>query len=248
MSILFLAYIFLGFANLVTSQSTIRCRSCNRASTLSDCNKLVVCDATLEDCYMDQILTDQLTVVYEGGCRAKTVCSSSGRKRNDFIACSRCCDYEEDCNRHLCGIKDDTISISQCYSCDYRTSEQSEVKDPKSCVTLDTCQPNEVCYATMSDIGGKDTFFYGCLSKLQCRFLMNNAYNEYKMCVTRSVQPPPGMTYDQACGHIGKRATSLCHSCCADGGCNYGTCQELNARIFRLADAGKFDMNTLKVI
>ncbi|XP_060571220.1 uncharacterized protein LOC132729469 [Ruditapes philippinarum] len=230
----------------VTTSNIRRCRQCNRASTLSDCNKLVTCDSTLEDCFMDELITDQLTVVYVGGCRAKTVCNSSGKKRrNDLVACSRCCDFDEDCNKRLCGIKDDTLNSSQCYSCDHRTSEQSEVKDPKTCVTLDTCQPNEVCYATTTDIGGKDTFYYGCLSKLQCGFLMEKAYKDFQDCVSNKTALAPGPARDAVCGNVG-RATSLCHSCCADGGCNYGTCEELNNRIFALAENGKFDIKTLK--
>ncbi|XP_060567080.1 uncharacterized protein LOC132725903 [Ruditapes philippinarum] len=196
---------------------------------------------------MDELITDQLSVVYNGGCRAKAVCNTLGRKRNDLVTCSRCCGTGLDCNKRLCGIKDDTLNSSQCYSCDHRTSEQSEVKDPKSCVTLDTCQPNEVCYTTQSDIGGKDTFFYGCLSKLQCQFLMKTAYENYKNCVSNKTALPPGPQRDAVCGVIG-HVTSLCHSCCADGGCNYGTCEEQNNRIFTLAENGKFDIKTLKAI
>ncbi|XP_053374073.1 uncharacterized protein LOC123530975 [Mercenaria mercenaria] len=117
----------------ITSSNLIRCRLCNRARTLSDCNKLVACDSTLEYCYMDELYTDQRTVVYEGGCRSKDVCSQSGRKRRaDQVTCSRCCDFEVDCNKRLCGIKDDTIIASQCYSCDHRLPSKSEVKDPRN--------------------------------------------------------------------------------------------------------------------
>ncbi|XP_053380736.1 uncharacterized protein LOC123548065 [Mercenaria mercenaria] len=234
-----------------TPSNIIRCRLCNRANTLSDCNKLVTCDSTLEDCFMDELITDQLTVVYVGGCRAKDVCNQSGRKRRgrrgDLVACSRCCDFDEDCNKRLCGIKDDTINSSQCYSCDHRTSEQSEVKDPKKCVTLDTCQPNEMCYANQADIGGKDSFFYGCMSKLRCGILMRQAYEYYRVCTANDTAPlQPGTTQAEYCGNIGKRSTDLCHSCCDYGGCNYGTCRELNERVFTLAFNGKFDLNTLK--
>ncbi|XP_053373401.1 uncharacterized protein LOC128546585 [Mercenaria mercenaria] len=229
-----------------TSSNSIRCRLCNRANTLSDCNKLVTCDSTLEDCFMDEGITDQLTTVYVGGCRAKDVCSQSGRKRRgDLLTCSRCCGLE-DCNKRLCGIKDDTINSSQCYSCDHRTSVQSEVKDPMKCVTLDTCQPNEMCYANQADIGGADTFFYGCMSKLRCGILMQQAYEYYKICVANVTAPPIGETWLTYCGNTAKRSTDLCHSCCDYGGCNYGTCKELNERMFKLAINGKFDMKTLK--
>ncbi|XP_060567082.1 uncharacterized protein LOC132725906 [Ruditapes philippinarum] len=140
------SFIFMGFATLVSPLSTIKCRLCNQARTLADCNSLVTCDATLEKCFMDEFITHQPTVVYNGGCRAKSVCDISGGKRSDMLACSRCCALGDDCNKRLCGIKDDTLNSTQCYSCDHRSSQQSEVKDPSSCVILGTCQPNEVCY------------------------------------------------------------------------------------------------------
>ncbi|XP_060557471.1 uncharacterized protein LOC132717905 [Ruditapes philippinarum] len=241
-------YIFVGIATVVSSQSTIRCRWCNRASTLSDCNKLIICDATLEECFMDELLTDQLTVVYQGGCRSKDVCAKSGKKRSDLVTCSRCCGFGDDCNKRLCGIKDGTLTSSQCYSCDNRNSHGFGVTDPKLCVTLETCQPNEVCYTSQEDFGGKDTFYYGCFNKAICDNLMNNAYQDFRLCVSNKTGLSPGFDRDAICGNIGRRATSICHSCCADGGCNYGTCHEQNARIFTLAENGKFDMTTLKSI
>ncbi|KAL4235961.1 hypothetical protein ACF0H5_004349 [Mactra antiquata] len=232
----------------------LQCRSCNRATKLSDCNRLVACDATLEDCYMDELVTDQLTVVYNAGCRAKDVCSSVGNhgKRNDFISCSRCCSLSNDCNKRLCGIPDDTLSLAQCYSCDHRNSEQSEVKDPKSCVTLETCQDNEVCYTTQESLQGDNTFFFGCYSKQVCRIIMQQAYDDWRLCEKNLTQPDPGVSWTQACGsyhiNIGKRSNAICHSCCNYGGCNYGTCHEQNDRLFNLVEQGKFDLNTLKFI
>ncbi|XP_053374312.1 uncharacterized protein LOC128546925 [Mercenaria mercenaria] len=116
------------------------------------------------------------------------------------------------------------------------------------CVTLDTCQPNEMCYVNQADIGGTDSFFYGCMSKLRCKILMQQSYEYHKVCVTNTTALPLGVTWHDYCGNIGKRSTDLCHSCCDYGGCNYGTCKELNVRMFTLALNGKFDMTTLKPI
>ncbi|XP_045208636.2 uncharacterized protein LOC123560518 [Mercenaria mercenaria] len=223
------------------SNTTIRCRLCNRASTLSDCNKLVTCDSILEECYMDQLRTDQLTVVFEGGCRAKDVCSRSGRKRGDLVLCSRCCAFEEDCNKRLCGIKDDTIGNSQCYKCNHQRADMP-------CVNLAPCQPNEMCYISQKDVGGRDTFDSGCFSKLVCHSVMALAYENYRVCVLNATVPGPGLTWNERCGDIGKRQTTVCTSCCADTACNYGTCEELRDRLFKMAEVGKFDMKTLKEI
>ncbi|XP_053392363.1 uncharacterized protein LOC128555034 [Mercenaria mercenaria] len=58
-SFLIATYIAVGY-----SQTLLRCRSCTRAIDLSDCNHLTVCDATLEDCYLEQIFTDQHRVEF----------------------------------------------------------------------------------------------------------------------------------------------------------------------------------------
>ena len=60
---------------------------------------------------------------------------------------------------------------------------------------------------------------------------MGTAYNDYKNCVSNTTGLPPGPERDRICGVIVRRSASLCHSCCADGGCNYGTCQEQNGNI-----------------
>ncbi|XP_045192188.2 uncharacterized protein LOC123548740 [Mercenaria mercenaria] len=242
---LFVLFIIMLWIRSGTSQTasttTIRCRLCNNAFTLSDCNKLVTCDSTLEECYMDEVITEQRMVVYQGGCRAKDVCSRSG-KRNSKTTCSSCCGFEDDCNKRLCGIKDDTVNISQCYSCDHRRSD-------RPCLTLTSCHSNEMCYMRQEDVGGVDRFTSGCLSKLVCEHLMKRAYDFFRICGANSTLPEAGLTWVQVCGNRNnKRATALCTSCCADQACNYGTCHELNRRLFYLAENGKFDINTLKVV
>ncbi|XP_045199492.2 uncharacterized protein LOC123553861 [Mercenaria mercenaria] len=251
-SFLIATCIAVGYSGPTLPQNLLRCRSCSRARDLLDCNHLAFCDATLEDCYMEQIFTDQHTVEYNGGCRSKSLCaqtsaSTSVGKKRASVGCSSCCNSGDDCNKRLCGIKDPSIQSSECYKCDHRTSEQSEVRDPAKCITLGYCQQNEVCYVTQSDIMGSDIFFYGCQSKLRCQIVMETAYEFYKVCVA-NVTLPPFMSRSEYCGNLGRRSASLCTSCCADGGCNYGSCKNLNDRIFKLALQGKFDMKTLKVI
>ncbi|KAL4220654.1 hypothetical protein ACF0H5_021050 [Mactra antiquata] len=245
----FLLLVVLIYA--VNGQSILKCRLCNRATRLSECTSLVACDATIEECYMEELITEQLTVVYTGGCRAKDVCQrANGKKRADLASCSRCCALGNDCNKRLCGIPDDTLNTTQCYSCDHRSSQQSEVKNPEDCVTLTTCNSNEMCFTTGSDIAGSSTFFYGCQSKLICKILMKRAYEDWKICVANVTSPPSGITWTQHCGDggAGKRSTNVCNSCCNYGGCNYGSCFEQTDRLFTLAQNGKFDVATLTLI
>ena len=64
-----------------------------------------------------------------------------------------------------------------------------------------------------------------------CQYSMRLQYEHYKMCVLNVTSPAPGVTWFQACGSSHKRATELCHSCCDENNCNYGTCAELNSKI-----------------
>ncbi|KAL4220533.1 hypothetical protein ACF0H5_020931 [Mactra antiquata] len=245
------------YTNLVEAQippnQQLKCRICNRATALSDCQTQAVCDNTKEKCYMDEIITDQLTVVFTGGCRSKYVCDqvTAVGKRQDLTACTKCCD-SDDCNKVLCGIKNDLINNSQCYFCEGRdqSNPQSDVINPKDCVTMTTCQSDEVCYTGEEGFGGDSSHFhYGCHNKRTCLTLMNVAYKDYHICETNTTQPPGGVTWYEYCGdqRYHKRSRYVCHSCCNYPSCNYGSCHEQNVRLFMLADQGKFDLTTLKL-
>ncbi|XP_045169460.2 uncharacterized protein LOC123532162 [Mercenaria mercenaria] len=225
---LFVAVFFVCTVNA----GTLRCRLCNNATTLSDCNELVTCDDTLEECFMDEQVTDQLTVVYDGGCRAKDVCSMAGRKKREVcVGCSRCCAYGDDCNSGLCGIPNHNIKSTQCYSCDNRSPSLSSISRPDRCVTLTTCQADQVCFTQEGPMG---SFYYGCLSRLRCRVLMQQVFQEMDLC---NNQP-------ETCVGI-KRSQYVCNSCCAMGGCNFGSCHQQNERLYKLWKAGLFDVHTL---
>ncbi|KAL4219484.1 MAM and LDL-receptor class A domain-containing protein [Mactra antiquata] len=89
----------------------LTCLHCIGATYIDDCIGNITCDGLTEDCYMDELVTDQLTVEYNGGCRSKDVCGmGTGKKRSDMFACSRCCDYDDGCNIRLCGIKRDPLT------------------------------------------------------------------------------------------------------------------------------------------
>ncbi|XP_060567105.1 uncharacterized protein LOC132725920 isoform X3 [Ruditapes philippinarum] len=147
-SLLVVTYFILGVGAFVSTQETIRCLRCDHASSDDECGT-ITCDK-LEECYTDEVITDQLTIVYNAGCRAKQVCHSTGKRSHfidDCLGCSRCCSWRNDCNRLLCALTSASNrphNRTQCYSCDHRSSEQSDISDPRSCTTFDWCQPNEV--------------------------------------------------------------------------------------------------------
>ncbi|KAL4219485.1 hypothetical protein ACF0H5_022063 [Mactra antiquata] len=89
-----------------THRKTLMCIHCDSATYIEDCLGNRTCDGMTESCYMTEIITDQQTHIYNGGCRSKMECSAgAGKKRNIVYACSRCCDFDDGCNSQLCGIK-----------------------------------------------------------------------------------------------------------------------------------------------
>ncbi|KAL4235960.1 hypothetical protein ACF0H5_004348 [Mactra antiquata] len=225
------------------SSNTLKCRLCQRASRLSDCNSLVLCDSTLEECYMDELITDQRTVVYTGGCRGKDICQRNNLgKRSDLVSCTRCCSSGTDCNKRLCGIPDDTLNRTECYSCGLQSSVQASVRQPENCISLTTCNSHEMCYTSTHWDAGVDTHVFGCANERLCKPLMQVAYEEWKRCVKHT----HGTNVD--CGGISTRSFTICSSCCNYGGCNTETCYEQRDRLFELAWNGKLDINTLQYI
>ncbi|XP_060567103.1 uncharacterized protein LOC132725920 isoform X1 [Ruditapes philippinarum] len=281
-SLLVVTYFILGVGAFVSTQETIRCLRCDHASSDDECGT-ITCDK-LEECYTDEVITDQLTIVYNAGCRAKQrpraiynapVTFVSKNKRSGFYLLhieSRPTSSEPTPQtdliiepsataviievrsnliyqilgrvQHLIGV-----NLMRARVHDFLKRKGTERLDwpalsPDVIPTERMWNELKVCYATQTDFNGHNTFFYGCLSKLQCQFLMQNAYNDFKLCVANLTQPPSGMTRAQAC--IMKEKSSICHACCADERCNYGSCESILERIFVLALDGAFNMTTLK--
>ncbi|XP_060565946.1 uncharacterized protein LOC132724976 [Ruditapes philippinarum] len=74
LNVLFIVYFTSKSAIGQTGQTvTLACRSCNRASSLDQCSGSITCGVN-EICYLDELITNQKTVVYNAGCRANDVC------------------------------------------------------------------------------------------------------------------------------------------------------------------------------
>ncbi|KAL3870579.1 hypothetical protein ACJMK2_038629, partial [Sinanodonta woodiana] len=50
---------------------TLTCRSCHNAATLNDCIGKETCRQN-EQCYLDAVITSELRIRYNGGCRSLT--------------------------------------------------------------------------------------------------------------------------------------------------------------------------------
>ncbi|XP_052790034.1 uncharacterized protein LOC128224269 isoform X2 [Mya arenaria] len=225
---------------IIPYQNIIRCRACNNAVTLDDCSTLTVCDNRTEMCYMEEIITASFTILYRGGCRARQHCNPStqsiGRRNSlELTSCSECCSLNNDCNHRLCGIRSSLVNVSQCYHCDSSAagSTQSDVMNPEDCVTLTTCDANEVCQAeTHYRPGLSLTFRYGCQNINMCKLLMKRAFEHLQECDGRE-------------GTEGCQFQSTCYACCADGGCNYSDCSSLQKRLYQLYKNQLFSLDTL---
>ncbi|KAH3794545.1 uncharacterized protein LOC127839230 [Dreissena polymorpha] len=243
LSVLFGGFLIAAWAVLaqIPAEHQLRCRLCNNALELTDCTTQVVCDNRTEDCYMDKVITETFNVVYRGGCRGRDYCSGFAApvvgKRDEVIACTRCCYNEDDCNRKFCGIKLITPNISQCFSCGSQSSVQSAVRNPHDCLSLTTCDTDEVCYAKdVYNPGSSPSFIFGCQNKYMCRLLMREVFNHL----------------DQCQGHFGhtpycQSESAVCDVCCSDTGCNLGDCHSIRERLYSLYKKGLFNLDTLQI-
>ncbi|XP_060574606.1 uncharacterized protein LOC132732231 [Ruditapes philippinarum] len=256
LNVLFIVYFTSKSANGQTGPTvTLTCRSCNRASSLDQCSGSITCGVN-EICYLDELITDQKTVVYNAGCRAKDVCNAGTskpsivgkrelQKRGDLVACSACCNRprysgEPECNTRLCGIKYANTNTSTCYSCDSSSSGQGDVHEPQDCISQSVCQSNEACGVQRYDYLGSDSHRYVCLPKLICTLLTKEALKRMEEC---------RQSHDSnICGNVGKRSlVNVCTACCGDGLCNTGTCEQLLDRIYNLWKGGALDLHTLQL-
>ncbi|KAH3800757.1 uncharacterized protein LOC127837589 isoform X3 [Dreissena polymorpha] len=235
------AFFLIGvFGQEIPDADQLKCRLCNNALELGDCTKQAVCDNRTEECYMDQVVTETLNILYRGGCRGRELCKGGTAgaigKRDEVVSCSQCCSNQDDCNKHLCGLRQDNTNTSQCYFCDSSKSDQASVSKPSDCITLTTCDPDQVCYAHNEyNPGSATTFKYGCQNKYMCKVLMRNVFEFMSRCAGSS---------SAECQHDSVN----CDVCCGDGACNFDDCKQIKARLYNLWVLGKLNNDTLQLI
>ncbi|XP_053380696.1 uncharacterized protein LOC123560450 [Mercenaria mercenaria] len=142
--------------------------------TLSECTGMVDCDNSTKACFTDELITDQLSIVYNAGCRSKNVCKASGgiarQKKMGLLACAKCCHSADDCNSNLCGIKQahakpipKPANPLSCRSC-------NNALTLSDCTGMVVCDNStEACF-TDELVTDRLTIVYnaGCRSKSQC--------------------------------------------------------------------------------
>ncbi|KAK3602186.1 hypothetical protein CHS0354_004702 [Potamilus streckersoni] len=257
---IFLACVFISVeAAAPTPRShLLECRICRNAIYLEDCKESQIC-AINEECYIEEIITPQLQVVFNAGCRSKAICSTTQTKRKradgvSLIACSHCCEDRKtntsslECNVKLCGIETNSDHTNQCYYCaDEDEAKQADVTDPTMCRKIKFCSDTEVCRATVKSISNKTVHEFGCYGLLPCQMLTIYALKGEGVDAHINV-PHLIQTGEIQFNNGRKRQTTVCDICCGDGLCNSDSCFSVRKRIIPFVQAGKFNFTTLTLI
>ncbi|XP_052788963.1 uncharacterized protein LOC128223690 [Mya arenaria] len=223
-------------ATLFTIALGLSCYQCTREESLAACNKIKNC-SDIEECYVDEIVTST-RVVYTAGCRAKVQCTgtalgkrSSMEKRQDIelIACSRCCDANDFCNKQLCGIQNTqgNQDLHQCYSCNL-------VGDMSACNEKVTCDIDQVCSSAAYIEGNQELYSFGCYPKQPC------------LAGTSFIVQHQAMLDHNTVGR--RELHKVCNICCGDFLCNTGNCSQLVGKLRLLYEGSHLDLHTLKKI
>ncbi|XP_052222396.1 cysteine-rich, acidic integral membrane protein-like isoform X2 [Dreissena polymorpha] len=183
----------------IPAPNQLKCRLCDKASNISECNRLALCDHSTQMCYMEEIITTDLRLELHGGCRSKEMCHTVV-KRETLTPCSQCCNSSDECNALLCGLSNSSHYIPelfqlQCRVCTY-------VSEVRFCDELALCDNRtQECFMDQIIIESLTTLYSGgCRSREQCR--------------------------GQITPSMGKRADVLaCSRCCSDANdCNSLLC------------------------
>ncbi|KAL3872461.1 hypothetical protein ACJMK2_040385 [Sinanodonta woodiana] len=160
------------------------------------------------------------------------VCPSTGKKKSDLVACSKCC-ARDDCNIKLCHFPTTKpINTTRCWSC------PDGVNDPRNCNHVALCADNEMCHSGMMTFpSGNHSVLHktGCVRRQFCTTL-TMAVMEVK-----KYQELHNQT------HTAKRETGICDICCGTDMCNGTPCTVIRDYLYALYKSGKLNNETLTV-
>ncbi|XP_078312081.1 uncharacterized protein LOC111100871 isoform X1 [Crassostrea virginica] len=193
------------------------CLRCTDVAEISECITNTAECGDNEECYLEKVTKEDLSIRYNAGCRSSRVCSimaalNAGKKKRDLVNCAACCaDAPDDsgpCNAKLCGLKPQALQDT-CIVCDGIHS------DVASCSKAATCPPNEVCFTGIRIVGTAIRYVFGCYEERVCHAMVDN--NNKNSTVN----------------HNGKRVihgdqgTPICDACCKGDKCNSKDCFDL---------------------
>ncbi|XP_033759352.1 uncharacterized protein LOC117341611 [Pecten maximus] len=152
----------------------LTCILCNDAASIEDCiaHGSLTCRDD-EYCFLEKSTTDSLTVLFNAGCRSRTVCSimaslAATTGKRSLVNCANCCNdnstRNQPCNGFLCGqMPNITAPAKQCQQC------PNPVASATDCPYMVNCKPTELCYSDIYTYGGSTLrYMRGCREKSLC--------------------------------------------------------------------------------
>ncbi|KAK3607122.1 hypothetical protein CHS0354_036061 [Potamilus streckersoni] len=208
------------------------------------------------ECFIEEIITAQLLVVFDAGCRSTKACrANSLTKRAEsggLIACSHCCNTPKmanthECNSNLCGLEAMDNQSTQCYYCGHwADARQGVVTDPLQCVKKKLCGDDEICSVTTKNIGGVTKYEFGCKQLLECQTHTIASLELQGVHTGIDIVQLAGAGTLQVIGR--KRQINNCDICCGDDYCNDASCESVRRRLVTFANANRLNYTSLKVI
>ncbi|XP_062596943.1 uncharacterized protein LOC134258411 [Saccostrea cucullata] len=194
---------------------------CTDAPDITECfTNLAVCGDN-EECYLEKSTEEDLSIVYNAGCRSHQVCmimramSGTPGRRRRLVNCADCCSDAPDsngpCNAQLCGLTPPQMPDT-CAVCD------GVHADVQSCNTLATCPPNEVCFTGIRIVGTRVRYVFGCYEERVCYAMVANNNK------TDSLHRPGRVIH-------GDQGMPICDACCKGNKCNVADCFQVKANM-----------------
>ncbi|XP_060602076.1 uncharacterized protein LOC132755254 [Ruditapes philippinarum] len=215
----------------------LQCRVCKNVAALEDCTETETCEPN-SVCYTDEKIIAS-RVLFEAGCRPRSVCQAAGRRKRDdgaLIACSRCCDTSEQvsplgikhCNERLCGLGR-IAGVHECYHCE-------RTRDLNDCNKIETCQQDEVCSVEEEDdVNNITTYSMKCSKTHPCIEVTTFRIQNENLFANGVI--------------VGKRnGLTTCSACCGGPLCNTGGCFQLVKKLRKLWKVGSLDSSTLTYV
>ncbi|CAC5362917.1 unnamed protein product [Mytilus coruscus] len=194
------------------AKNAIRCLQCNSLTQPLDCTHVSECGRN-EECYLEKYVTSDGIMLYDVGCTASQLCSTSNKpfgKRASIGTniCSVCCNDKDVCNIDgHCGAEKfvPPTGSNLCYKCHLSGR-------PDSCHQLTLCDQTSVCsLQQVTNILGHTRWEHGCVKKALCSSISQHGSCSYccdsQLCnnncsITHSVITSPTIASTTTTGRL----------------------------------------------
>nr|XP_034327326.1 uncharacterized protein LOC105333981 isoform X1 [Crassostrea gigas]XP_034327327.1 uncharacterized protein LOC105333981 isoform X1 [Crassostrea gigas]XP_034327328.1 uncharacterized protein LOC105333981 isoform X1 [Crassostrea gigas] len=213
-----LSLLFISLFGYIRAGPT--CIRCTDAAEISECITNTAACGDNEQCYLEKVTKEDLSIRYNAGCRSTAVCQimaslNAGRKKRDLVNCADCCadapNENGPCNAALCGLKPQALQAT-CVVCNGIHS------DVRSCTQAATCPPNEACFTGIRIVGTAIRYVFGCYEERVCKAMLDN--DKTNSTINRQ-------------GRVihGDQGIRICDACCKGDRCNAADCFDLKKKM-----------------